>query len=120
MATGLHQRIFDKVCAHLMKQRRRSLNSGACMYRGDSGLRCAIGCLIKDKAYRPYLEGRPAHGVDVNWALHESGYPVSNADDDFLRRLQMVHDEFTPSRWAPALRRVARDHGLKMPPEIAS
>jgi hypothetical protein len=116
MSDKLHQRIFDKVAAHLLQQRRRSISDGSCMYRGAAGLRCAIGCLISNKAYSIDLEGSPAREMAVMSAVRKSGFAVSARDDgELLGDLQDVHDEQTPKRWPGALRRVASKHQLRLP-----
>jgi len=51
------QRIFNRVCKHLMKQGRRASQNDACRLRADNGDRCAIGCLIPNSVYHSELEG---------------------------------------------------------------
>ena len=62
------QEMFDTMAAHLLKQGERSvspINPQQCRYRGDHGLKCAVGALIKDKFYKPSLEGRGATDAPV-------------------------------------------------------
>jgi hypothetical protein len=50
--------VFNKVEAHLLAQGVRSMKYlDMCAYRGAGGLRCAVGCLIKDEFYHESLEG---------------------------------------------------------------
>lgn len=51
------QGVFNYVTAHLFKQGRLALSMGKCRYRGSEGTSCAVGCLIRDEHYSPYLEG---------------------------------------------------------------
>ena len=46
--------VFNKVEAHLLAQGVRSIRKSKmymCAYRGAGGLRCSVGCLIKDEFY---------------------------------------------------------------------
>ena len=52
-----NQEAYNKVCAHLAKQGRRSEDKGRCLYRGPGGLMCAVGCLIPDELYHGDMEG---------------------------------------------------------------
>ena len=87
------QEIFDTVMTHLSTQGRRAyLNLEGCRYRTDTGLKCAVGCLISDDEYRPNMEGIPVSllGRDMYRA------PILRAliDDNpqLLQRLQDLHD----------------------------
>ena len=58
------QEVFDTVVAALVKQGRKSLAENGdpsiskdCRYRGDDGLKCAIGHLIPDDEYAEWMEG---------------------------------------------------------------
>lgn len=48
---SLKQELFDRISKHLLKQNERSAEhiGGACRYRGDNGLKCAVGAIIPDK-----------------------------------------------------------------------
>ena len=111
------QAVFDKVRDHLLAQNARSVDSvDACRYRGPNGLKCAIGCLISDKAYRPGLEGRSIVFNDpvLLRALKKSGLRAISAADMFLlSELQGIHDTYSPECWHAALARTAERHGLR-------
>lgn len=52
--------IISTMAAHLAKQRGQSMVNrlgGVCAYRGVSGRRCAVGCLIPDEIYDRDIEG---------------------------------------------------------------
>jgi hypothetical protein len=54
------QKVFNKVTKHLLTQDEQSIGEdNTCLYRSPKGLKCAIGCLIKDKFYTKELESNP-------------------------------------------------------------
>lgn len=109
------QEIFDKVAAHLLRQGRKSQStdewSTYCLYRGPDGTKCAVGCLISDEAYKPYLERKGADEQPVLDALAASG--IVDPDKTFLRDLQILHDQFSPKEWEENLSDFAIRHGLQ-------
>ena len=129
------QDIFDFVAAHLMTQGVVSEDqNGQCVYRSPDGLKCAIGCLIPDDAYRGNLEGREGNHPIVLGALgfnmpenycRSGSFPIgfSKSDVDrinLLLALQQVHDDegrrsqsdgHVPN-FKPALVELARDFNL--------
>ncbi len=123
------QEVFDKVAQHLLKQCKQSSNryhldagdEPTCLYRGPDGLKCAVGCLIDDKAYHQGLEGSSVLALDVREALSASGIPVSHgltyeAEQDptvqLLSALQSIHDNRSPKDWHSQLWRVAKEFRL--------
>jgi hypothetical protein len=106
------QQVYNKVRNHLLKQKTRSIGDGGiCAYRGFDGTKCAAGCLIKDKHYRPEFEGITATSTVVWMALWKSGVPERACD--VVSRLQLLHDRCLPRRWKAALRELAKEEGLK-------
>jgi hypothetical protein len=90
------QEIFDYVTPLLFAQGERSMLEGGttCAYRGEHGMRCAVGFLIPDELYYRVLEGKSAMDVDITNVLST----VITTDDDlglFLTDLQDVHDGWT-------------------------
>lgn len=78
------QELFDTVARHLLTQRRQSkVVGGQCRYRWEDPwgrvLRCAIGCLIPDEAYKPSYEGRPVDSV--NEAYRIVGERINGSED---------------------------------------
>lgn len=116
------QEIFTRVAVHLLRQGRPSLmGDGACAYRGDDGLKCAVGVLIPDELCTPgFMEFNNGSGVmsfDVQDALEKANV-VDKYDFNsllFLRTLQGIHDSTPPEAWQRVLVLVANDHGLSMP-----
>lgn len=117
--------VFDKVKAHLLKQKVRSINTttGSCMYRGSDNMQCAVGCLIADVQYAPRLEGNAINIIDDDIdhkafrqtelceALSLSGVDVSDEDTVYmLSVLQKVHDKMAPGDWPRLLNMVEKKH----------
>jgi hypothetical protein len=51
------QRVFDRVATHLFTQGTRAFEGGACRYRTEAGLMCAVGCFVPANVYDPDMEG---------------------------------------------------------------
>lgn len=71
-----HQEAFNEVMNHLKQQgvyatmpAPNAPFSHKCVYRSDTGLKCAIGALIPDECYDPSLEGKSASQQEVMDAL---------------------------------------------------
>lgn len=107
--TAYLQSLFDRVVEHLYKQGRQAMSAaaGGCAYRGDNGLKCAVGCLIADEHYDPRMEGGSPTRRDeyrildaevsvtsdfVNTALLKSGVKLDDAVVRLLEQLQVAHD----------------------------
>ncbi len=110
-----NQEIFDKVAAHLLTQNARSYYEMSCRYRGPNGLRCAVGCLITDEAFKYELEGQSASNTMVKNALKKSlGMTRMTVKTvGLLMRLQSIHDCNTPESWEQELKNEAAHHGLQ-------
>lgn len=83
------QTVFNKALSHLRAQGKKSIGHSGCSYRGDDGLKCAIGIFIADRAYRYEFEGQAVRNImDV---LPKS---VTSAGESFLSDLQShLHDD---------------------------
>ncbi len=104
------QEAFERVVRHLLNQGRRSLSTrGMCSYRGATGLRCAVGCLIPDSAYRLSFE---SHHVSE---IAERVPVLKGLRMSLLTDLQFTHDAYDPTSWVGRLAEVAARHGLAMP-----
>lgn len=120
------EQIFEKVSRHLFLQNEKSLDHhGQCAYRGINGRMCAIGCLIPDELYTPYLEGRNLNTIqarrrmwelvgmptwaDQRWCTILTALNIEPTADNHLLlcSLQRVHDNYAPEDWAMALVAVA-------------
>lgn len=86
------QEMYDKVCRHLAKQKKRCATDVGCLYRGPNGMKCAVGALIPNSLY--------------DWKMDEGYYRISELysvypavrkffgwrNRGFLNRLQELHD----------------------------
>ena len=85
------QEIFDKVAVHLLTQPRSLTgNGGGCMYRGDNGTKCAVGCLIPDNEYDPSIEGLFMNDRLIGKVPSFRG--MTEEQIYMLRELQRIHD----------------------------
>jgi hypothetical protein len=93
------QEIFDTVATHLFEQGRQSAKDGMCLYRTDSGLKCAVGVLIPDEAYDTKMDDMDSQGDTSVRSLILSGLLPSDLQKTFednqslLLDLQWVHDQ---------------------------
>jgi hypothetical protein len=109
------QETFDIVARHLLTQNKKAYGpyytafgkNNGCVYRSPDGLKCAAGCLIPDDKYHSDLEGEIANLGDMKLLLQELGH-----DANFVRRLQLIHDNTAEEDWAAALIREAAKEGL--------
>ncbi len=107
--------VFKKSVKGLLKQNKQSkinfISDGYayCAYRAEDGCKCAIGMLIKDETYLPSIEGASIEHNKVHKVLEKSGIKVETCGDiNFLRGLQMIHDQFTPEWWEEEFTEFAR------------
>ena len=93
------QQAFDIAAKHLLAQGKKSyldpvtpFGYPPCAYRGEGGLKCAIGALIPDDQYSYKMEN-----MSVSILLQQDYYPpILKSGDltkDFLQGLQGVHDD---------------------------
>jgi hypothetical protein len=106
---------FNKVVRHLLKQKQAARAGGRCVYRSPEGLKCAVGCLISDKAYDPFIEGKGLKGEPVKRALELSGVPVDDRSLEILYQTLCVHDMVPVPEWRTNLEEIARKYALKFP-----
>ena len=100
--------VFNKVSEHLLAQNDRSLSLAGlyCVYRSNSGLKCAVGCLIKDEFYSRELEGRYVRTNVIESVLKLSGVPITEEVLKLLEELQRLHDYVTPVGWPAGLAQI--------------
>jgi hypothetical protein len=109
------QATFDKVVAHLRRQRAKATGSfGLCVYRSTDDKKCAVGCLIPDHKYSPSLEGQ---SLEVEFAnelkaiVEEEGHDLA-----LVRQLQVIHDRVFIHHWETEFEKLARRHRLEFQP----
>jgi hypothetical protein len=120
MSNNLKQEIFTKVSEHLLLQMKKSYtitppsNSYHCAYRGSDGCKCAIGILISDDVYVPFIEGQSVEHSYVIEDLQKSGISIELLPQDFLYKLQRIHDACEPQFWSEKLSDFAKDFELEI------
>lgn len=92
--------IFKKSVRGLLKQNKKSLCDGNCVYLSPEGLRCAIGMLITKESYDPRIENESPASNIVQKTLDKCGiYVDTESDILFLKALQSIHDANEPYEW---------------------
>jgi hypothetical protein len=91
--------VFEFVAAHLLKQNKRAIDkqTNTCQYRTKSGKKCAFGCLIPKKLYKPDMENRSCPNLIENF------FPNAKAYQKLLIKLQLIHDTVPPAQWQKKL-----------------
>ena len=107
------QEIFNKVSAHLLRQGKRAVERGKCVYRASDGLSCAVGCLIAPEAYSRLLEGQGAASMPLRAALRASGIVPTPTTMGLLSTLQDLHDRIKPPLWPHELNLIAKRYNLE-------
>lgn len=92
----------------------------ACRYRGDEGMKCAVGFLLTDEAYSEVLEGHAVSNDVVQEAVCTSlGIEELNCTlYTLLQKLQQIHDySASPEVMREDLHAYARRNNLSIPSE---
>lgn len=65
-----------------------------CQYRGDRGLKCAIGHVLADEDYNKSLEDRSVNSIYriKNQSMKLNGYKVNDKNIKWLMIAQEIHD----------------------------
>ena len=106
---NIEQELFNRVKTHLLNQGAQAVTEvvsdgiNLCQYHAESGLKCAIGCLITDEVYRPSMEGADLTDRELWDALLDSGVDMGGKTLSILQKLQNVHDSNDPSDWSRAI-----------------
>ena len=117
------QTIFNQVCQHLVRQGKAAIQGGgACRYRTEDGMRCAVGYLISDENYECSLEGKTADEDDVLRAVSYTIGDLSTTDEWVLRHCQYLHDgellDDGLSTWAQGMIKLAMRYDLIVPKQV--
>lgn len=110
------QEIFDKSVGQIIKQGVLSRKAnGMCAYRGDGGMKCAVGALMDDETAEEADALDPEYGADI-WSVVEAGL-LKGFDRDELTLmydLQDAHDgAFDISSFKDRAERIAKQHRLE-------
>ncbi len=109
-----NQEVFDIVVRHLRKQNAASVVSepgSACAYRGTEGRKCAVGILIPDEIYHPYMEEK---SIEYVMAANPETKKWE-CDMCLLSELMTIHDSYPVNRWEQEFRSVANAYNLTIP-----
>ena len=126
MTTPTLQSIFTRVSEHLLAQNAKAVASDgvSCAYRGEDGLKCAVGCLITDEFYKDSLEGVSISNSDavlyavidsLGFSRKEIGLKGAAALRRVLYGLQQIHDGSEPDKWPARLAELATTFGFNLP-----
>ncbi len=108
-----NQEAFSVMVNHLRAQGEKSVGpAGFCKYRGENGLKCAVGALVDDEHYDNRIEGSCWSKL-FQEAMALSGW--TDIDNHLLIDTQSVHDAHELEEWEDQLKWVAIKHNLKMP-----
>ena len=100
------QDVFRTVADHLLTQNIKALgNDAACLYRTESGLKCAAGCLIPPEKYNPTWE-------NSTWRGLASASKVPADHKDLIDDLQVIHDSENVGYWRVKLIVLGEKRGL--------
>jgi len=113
-----NQEIFTHVLRFLRKQGVAAYEDGECRYRTDTGLQCALGCLIPEYAYDPIYEGHKVSSLFRNHPHLANTMQVDKRQSSgLLFRLQNAHDaalkEFGMGMWEIEMEEIAEDYNLQ-------
>lgn len=123
------QEIFDTVVTHLRAQGCKSKGPikgqvTACAYRGDNGLKCAVGILIPDEDYKAEWEGESPNPSEFRFtplskaAREFKDYCIAKFGEDnleLLAALQETHDYNEVEHWEQRFERISYNYGLTIP-----
>lgn len=115
------QEIFETVSRHLFAQGTQARELDVCRYRAfipatGETLKCAVGCLIPDEAYRPTMEGYRVSAV-IGKLPDAQLADLFNQNYSLLSTLQRVHDfqlseTVSSAPFRKALRKVGNAYDL--------
>lgn len=74
-----------------------------CQYRGEEGMKCAVGWLIADELYESFLEDKRADSALVLSKVREScpNWGMTPQSITMLGLLQDIHDDIEVDSWLP-------------------
>lgn len=115
------QEIFDITATHLLSQNEKSIIKSpdtehgitpACRYRGEGGLKCAIGPLIPDDLYSANMEGLSIHRLFGRFPTLMEKCGLNICNQSLLIELQNIHDDYKVEEWRVLLWRLATANRL--------
>jgi hypothetical protein len=115
-----NQEIVNFVAEKLRAQNGSSTSHCGCAYRGENGRRCAVGWLIPDELYKPFMENEVVTQPIVRDVLKQL---VSDEQIKLLIDLQDAHDSIDDvhgsfiSQFNNNLQYICERHDLQYPAE---
>lgn len=108
------QKLFNRVCRHLLRQNKQALNEDReCVYRAPDGCRCGVGGVLPNRLYKKEFEGTQI--VFLMRDHPEVRDYFGDENSSLLSSIQYVHDNFQPHEWPARLAIVAERHSLTVP-----
>ena len=103
--------VLAHVTEHLLTQNHRveSIDENGdehCLYRGEEGTSCAIGCMIPDERYTSDLENLLVSSSRIQIAAF--GSTLGDSEWRWLSKLQYVHDHAHTNEWSVRLQELAK------------
>lgn len=124
------QRVFDKVAAHLLTQKKKSTvdeTYNRCVYKTKGGLMCAAGVLLPQDITLPedintlgwttlmyHTKDAEVNGYQIYKKLKKKiqKYLLEESAINFVKDLQIIHDQFHVNEWYDRLKSTAEIHDL--------
>lgn len=119
------QAMFNKAVIGLSTQGfRQSMFAGSdrCAFRGEGGLKCALGHLIDTKVLMGLPKANASDPEPQLPTVRNALGAVTDGDHEFFEVLVLAHDGLdsrTPGGMAQAYIALAKQRGLTIPPELA-
>ncbi len=100
------QEVFDLAAGGCLRQGKRCVENGRCVYRGPSGMKCAAGFVLTNEevAINPQ--------ADVGYIIRNMPVCRLHGLVALLSRLQTIHDLEPVEDWPQRFRYAAHDYDL--------
>ena len=100
------QEVYKFVASHLLIQNKKSLSiRGKCLHKDQDGNRCAIGCLVGDRA-------EEFDNYDLIWTDLVRRKNLTDNHQYELGKLQRIHDSKKVEDWKDELKQFGEEQGL--------
>lgn len=103
------QEVFEFVAHHLLTQKEQCMINGKCAYRGENGLKCAVGCIIADEEYDEIFD--KSYGSAIACLVRDEKIKVDK-HLELLQKLQGIHDGYPVFLWKAKLKNLADNEGI--------
>lgn len=92
----------------------------SCQYLASNGTKCAVGCLLTKREYKPLMEGNSVF-VLLNEASSAYAPELAAKIGDNLQlvsAMQTIHDNQPVKTWEQHFANVAQEHHLTVPKKV--